>query len=115
MVYQLKRALSQRGDFKLDGDYRFVLIDEYQDLNARDLAVVRALAQASDQPKLFVVGDDDQSIYGFRFANPIGIRQFPEIYQCAERLDLELCFRCDKNILRHAEFVANQDRTPVRL
>ena len=107
LVYRLKRALDQSGDFKLDKEHKYVLIDEYQDLNACDLAVVRSLANRG--AKLFVVGDDDQSIYGFRFADPAGIRQFPEVYSGAERLDLEVCFRCDKEILRHAEFVANQD------
>lgn len=108
LVYRLKRALDQSGEFKLDHAYKYILIDEYQDLNACDLAVVRLLSENGDGAKLFVVGDDDQSIYGFRFADPVGIRRFPEDYG-AERLDLETCFRCDKEILRHAEFVASQD------
>jgi len=108
LVYRLKRALDQSGEFKLDHAYKYILIDEYQDLNACDLAVVRLLAANGADAKLFVVGDDDQSIYGFRFADPVGIRRFPEDYG-AERLDLETCFRCDKDVLRHAEFVASQD------
>jgi DNA helicase-2/ATP-dependent DNA helicase PcrA len=71
------------------------------------LAVVRLLSQRGGT--LFVVGDDDQSIYGFRYANPVGIRQFPEIYHTAARLQLSICYRCDKSIIRQAEFVADQD------
>ena len=108
LVYRLKRALEQRGEFNLDHEYKYVLIDEYQDLNACDLAVVRSLSTNTEGAKLFVVGDDDQSIYGFRYADPVGIRRFPEDYG-AERLDLEVCFRCDKEILKQAEFVASQD------
>lgn len=107
LVYKLKRTLDQSGEFKLDNEYKYVLIDEYQDLNACDLAVVRSLAEKG--AKIFVVGDDDQSIYGFRYADPIGIRQFPEVYSGAARLLLTTCYRCDKTIIQQAEFVADQD------
>jgi DNA helicase II / ATP-dependent DNA helicase PcrA len=107
LVYQLKRQLAQNREFILDKEYEYVLIDEYQDLNACDLAIVHELSQR--KAELFVTGDDDQSIYGFRYAYPFGIRQFPEIYQNTKRLALEICFRCDKNILKLAEFVANLD------
>ncbi len=109
LVYQLKRQLSQNRDFVLDRKYTHVLIDEYQDLNACDLAIVNELAKRDAE--LFVVGDDDQSIYGFRFASPAGIRNFPQMYDGSKKLALEVCFRCDKNILQSAEFVANLDAT----
>ena len=111
LVYQLKRQLSQNRDFALDKEYKHVLIDEYQDLNACDLAIVNELAKRGSE--LFVVGDDDQSIYGFRFASPAGIRNFPQMYDGSQKLALEVCFRCDKNILQSAEFVASLD--PTRL
>lgn len=111
LVYQLKKQLNQNRDFKLDKEYKHILIDEYQDLNACDLAVVNELAKRGAE--LFVAGDDDQSIYGFRFATPTGIRNFDQFYQNAQKLALEICFRCDKNILHSAEFVASLD--PARL
>ncbi len=107
LVYQLKKQLNQNRDFQLDKEYKHILIDEYQDLNACDLAVVGELAKRGAE--LFVAGDDDQSIYGFRFASPSGIRNFDQIYQNTQKLALEICFRCDKNILRSAEFVASLD------
>lgn len=111
LVYQLKKQLNQSRDFQLDKEYKHILIDEYQDLNACDLAIVNELAKRGAE--LFVAGDDDQSIYGFRFATPAGIRNFEQIYQNSKKLALEICFRCDKNILHSAEFVASLD--PARL
>jgi DNA helicase II / ATP-dependent DNA helicase PcrA len=111
LVYQLKKQLNQNRDFQLDKEYKHILIDEYQDLNACDLAIVNELAKRGAE--LFVAGDDDQSIYGFRFATPEGIRNFEQIYQNSKKLALEICFRCDKNILHSAEFVASLD--PKRL
>ena len=111
LVYQLKKQLNQSRDFQLDKEYKHILIDEYQDLNACDLAIVNELAKRGAE--LFVAGDDDQSIYGFRFATPEGIRNFEQIYQNSKKLALEICFRCDKSILHSAEFVASLD--PKRL
>ncbi|MBU1784518.1 MAG: ATP-dependent helicase [Candidatus Omnitrophica bacterium] len=107
LVYRFKKQLSQNRNFKLDKQYKHLLIDEFQDLNSCDLAIVRELYKKGAE--VFVVGDDDQSIYGFRYANPVGIRQFPEVYPDTKRLALETCFRCDKRILKAAEFVANLD------
>lgn len=107
LVYQLKKALEQRGDFELEGPMEHLLVDEYQDLNRCDLAVVREIA--SRNVELFIAGDDDQSIYGFRKAHPEGIRRFPQDYQGARELSLELCKRCDCGILDLGLFVARQD------
>jgi DNA helicase-2/ATP-dependent DNA helicase PcrA len=82
LVYQLKKALAQRGDFELEGPLEHFLVDEYQDLNRCDLAVVREIA--SRKVELFIAGDDDQSIYGFRKAHPEGIRRFPQDYPGAK-------------------------------
>jgi len=75
LVYRLKKALEQIDDFELEKKFHHILIDEYQDLNSCDLAVVEELSKKCGE--LFVAGDDDQSIYGFRYADPMGIR----IYQ----------------------------------
>jgi len=107
LVYQLKKALEQRGDFRLEGPLEYLLVDEYQDLNRCDLAVVHEIA--SRGVELFIAGDDDQSIYGFRMAHPEGIRRFPRDYRGAEELSLEICKRCDYGILDLGLFVARQD------
>ena len=61
LVYQLKQALEQRGDFKFGQPLKLVVIDEYQDLNRCDLAVIQQIETRGVE--LFVAGDDDQSIY----------------------------------------------------
>ncbi len=107
LVYQLKKALEQRGDFELEAPIEYLLVDEYQDLNRCDLAVVHEIA--SRDVELFIAGDDDQSIYGFRKAHPDGIRRFHLDYIRAESLSLEICKRCDRGILDIGLFVAQQD------
>jgi len=107
LVYQLKRALEQLQDFQLEAPTRHLLVDEYQDLNKCDLAVIRSLSQRGAE--LYVAGDDDQSIYGFRKAHPDGIRNFPDEYDGALDLPLTECKRCDRGILTIGEFVASLD------
>lgn len=107
LVYQLRRALNQYPDFDLEDDFQHVLVDEYQDLNACDLEVIRELSRR--RCEIYAAGDDDQSIYGFRYADPEGIRRFTADYRPCEDLSLEICHRCDRSILRIAEFVANLD------
>ena len=111
LVYQVKRALEQSGNFELESDFAHMLVDEYQDLNKCDLAVIRSIAERGCEQ--FAAGDDDQSIYGFRMAHPDGIRNFGNDYDQSQLLSLSTCMRCDKRIIRLAEFVADQD--PRRL
>ena len=106
LVYQLKLALEE-GAIYLGQCPSHVLIDEYQDLNACDLAVVKNLSRSGAE--LYVAGDDDQSIYGFRYANPEGIRRFITEYNGAADLSLTECRRCAEPILNTALFVAQQD------
>ena len=111
LVYQLKKALEQRSDFELEGPVEKLLVDEYQDLNRCDLAVVKYIAKRGAE--LFVAGDDDQSIYGFRMAHPEGIRRFTNDFTGSKPLSLTICKRCDRNILSLGLFVAKQD--PCRI
>ena len=107
LVYQLKKALEQRNDFELESPIEHLIVDEYQDLNRCDLAVVHHIE--SRGVELFIAGDDDQSIYGFRKAHPEGIRRFPEDYSDVAKLGLEICKRCDQDILAMGLSVAQQD------
>lgn len=107
LVYQLKRALEQEPGFKLEQDFKHVLVDEYQDLNKCDLAIIKNLTKRGAE--LFCAGDDDQSIYGFRYAYPEGIRQFDKDYSPSRLLGLSYCMRCDKKIIELGEFIAKLD------
>lgn len=106
LVYQLRKALEE-GDLEYPPTINYLLVDEYQDLNACDLAVVKSLSE--NGAELFCAGDDDQSIYGFRYANPEGIRTFTSQYNPSESLELSTCMRCDKKILEYSLYIAMQD------
>jgi ATP-dependent DNA helicase UvrD/PcrA len=75
-----------------------LIVDEFQDLNACDQEFVRLLTTYTGA-FLFVAGDDDQSIYAFRHANPAGIVNFPASYPAASSHTLTDCFRCAPAIL----------------
>lgn len=112
LVWQLKHAVEENPDeFDLEGDIQHLLVDEYQDLNKCDLAIVRILAELGAE--VFCTGDDDQSIYGFRRAHPAGIRRFLDEYYPSIPLELDICWRCDRAIIAVGQHVANLD--PLRL
>jgi len=92
-----------------------LIVDEFQDLNACDQEFVRRLV--SGGASLFVAGDDDQSIYSFRHANPDGIINFAATYQNAVTHSLTACFRCTPAVLQPAlNLIAyNPGRLPKQL
>lgn len=89
-----------------------LIVDEYQDLNACDQEFVRLLT--TNGATLFVAGDDDQSIYAFRHANPSGIVQFTTTYPAAATHTLNACFRCTPAVLTPATAMItfNPNRLP---
>jgi len=86
------------------GRYRHVVVDEYQDLNSLEQHLLDLIAEDAN---LCIAGDDDQSIYGFRYANPEGILAFRE-RNGVERIEIETCGRCAEPILNIAnELIAH--------
>ena len=79
---------------------KHLIVDEFQDLNPMDLRFVEALTDAG--AAVFVAGDDDQSLYSFRFAAPAGIQKFTQRYPDAGDHQLEACFRCTPAVLNAA-------------
>jgi superfamily I DNA/RNA helicase len=71
-----------------------LIVDEYQDLNPMDLEFVGSITDGG--AVTFVAGDDDQSIYSFRFALPQGIQTFPTTYPGCGDHSLRLCFRSSR-------------------
>lgn len=106
LIWRLKQAMGEHTEFVLDTP-SFLLVDEYQDLNKCDLQVIALIVQRGAE--LFCAGDDDQSIYGFRLAHPAGIRGFTQEYNPSADFSLKTCWRCDKEIIKLAQFVANMD------
>ena len=98
--------------------FRHVLVDEYQDTNHAQYALVRELVGAVDDPgELCVVGDADQSIYAFRGATIRNILQFEEDYPDATTILLEQNYRSTQTILSAANAVIerNESRRPKNL
>ncbi len=88
--------------------FRYILVDEFQDISPMQYKVVRLLAAPLDN--LFIVGDDDQSIYHFRGANPEIMLGFCSDYPEARRVLLNVNYRCSGNILQTAAEVIGKNR-----
>ncbi len=109
--------------FRQDGDalaryqrrYPFILVDEWQDTNMAQYELVKLLA--GKRANLFVVGDEDQSIYAFRGANYRNVARFREDYPQARVILLEQNYRSTQTILDVANSVIarNVHRHPKRL
>ena len=83
--------------------FQYILVDEFQDINHLQYDIVKMLA--APENNLFVVGDDDQSIYKFRGANITNILNFEKEYEDAKVIKLEQNYRSCGNILAAANAV----------
>ena len=89
--------------------FRYILVDEFQDINQLQYDIVRLLAEPENN--LFIVGDDDQSIYHFRGARPEIMLNFTKDYPRAEKVVLDVNYRCSKRILDSAMKVIGRNKT----
>ena len=83
--------------------YKSILVDEFQDVNQAQFACLQILAEKHQN--LFVVGDDDQSIYAFRGARPDFLLHFPTLYPAAKKVTLNTNYRSTERIVNLAERV----------
>ena len=88
----LLRAVSQR--------YQYVLVDEFQDINLVQFEIIKMLVQ--DKQQIFVVGDDDQSIYQFRGAKPAYLLDFKKYFPETQEIFLDVNYRCSNLILKQS-------------
>jgi DNA helicase II / ATP-dependent DNA helicase PcrA len=95
--------------------YQFILVDEFQDTNRAQYEMIRLLA--GEQRNVFVVGDEDQSIYSWRGADYRNVRRFYEDYPEAKIYLLEQNYRSTRTILdaAHAVIAHNEQRTDKKL
>ena len=102
MLVYCYELLTQRADI-LKGwqsRFRYILIDEFQDINKLQFDIVKLLAAPEDN--LFVVGDDDQSIYRFRGAKPEIMLGFQQVYPQAKQVLLDVNYRSQSRIVEGA-------------
>jgi DNA helicase-2/ATP-dependent DNA helicase PcrA len=88
---------------KLNRRYEFLMVDEYQDTNRSQYELMRLLSK--ERGNVAVVGDEDQSIYGWRGANIRNILDFERDFPGAKTIRLEQNYRSTKNILEAASAV----------
>ena len=102
MLIQCRNLFMKRPDIlkKWQEKFQYILVDEFQDVNQAQYDVVRMLAAPQDN--LFVVGDDDQSVYGFRGAKPGIMMEFMKDYPKARQILLDVNYRSSGYIVKGA-------------
>ncbi len=90
--------------------FRAILVDEFQDVNAEQYALLRLLSSGEG---LFVVGDDDQSIYGFRGSSPTVMQRFRQDFPGASRIFLGSNYRCSGSVCKAAGLMIGENRMRI--
>lgn len=88
--------------------FSFIMIDEFQDINLAQYEVIRLLS--GDSKNLTVVGDDDQSIYGFRGADPSIMKKFLANFPYAKTVMLEKNYRSAEPIIRFSMQIISENK-----
>ncbi|MCI9545162.1 MAG: ATP-dependent helicase [Lachnospiraceae bacterium] len=114
MLVYCHDLLKQREDIRRGWQQRFpyVLVDEFQDINTIQYQTIRMLAGYEDN--LFIVGDDDQSIYHFRGARPELMLNFKKDYPKAGQVLLDVNYRCSGQILQASQNMIQHNRFRFR-
>ncbi len=99
----LRKSISDR--------YRYIMVDEYQDTNELQFKLLKLLT--SEHNNICVVGDDDQSIYGWRGANVRNILDFPKKFKNTKIIKLEINYRSTQPILKAANELIEYNRQRV--
>ncbi len=117
MLYQCQKMLEEDAEVlkRWQEQFTYLLIDEYQDINPRQNQIIKLLS--GKHRNLFVVGDDDQSIYGFRGAKPSLMKQFLTDYPDCKQVLLDTNYRSVPEIVDASGKVIyeNKNRFPKKL
>ncbi len=110
LLFHVAHLLRENPELRaeLDAKFKYILVDEYQDTNLAQYAIVRALS--IDHPNLAVTGDPDQSIYGWRGADLNNILDFEKDYPSVKTVRLEKNYRSTPNVLRVADQLIQHNR-----
>ncbi len=111
MVLQCRDLFLSRKDILMrwQKKFHYIMIDEFQDINPMQYEVIRMLAKPEDN--LFIVGDDDQSIYGFRGSRPEIMLDFPKDYPKTVRVILAKNYRSTDRIVRTASKLVEHNKS----
>ena len=95
--------------------YPYILIDEFQDINQIQYDIIRMMAEPYNN--LFMVGDDDQSIYGFRGSKSEIMLHVPKDYPNLKLVELDINYRCHKDIIEASLRLIghNENRYPKKI
>ena len=105
------KILSENDDLRKETSnrYKYIMVDEYQDTNELQFQLLELLA--SEHGNLCVVGDDDQSIYGWRGANIRNILEFSDNFEKCKTVKLETNYRSTEPILKAANTLIEHNST----
>lgn len=111
VIPEVYRYLSANPAAPERAEFSHILVDEYQDLNKAEQAIIELLSGVAE---VCIVGDDDQSIYGFKHAHPDGIRDWLITNGGADDLSLVDCHRCPTSVVDMANaLIAKNVHRPV--
>ena len=110
MMVMCRELLTERPDIleRLHRMYRYILVDEFQDSNPLQYELLKLLAHPADN--LFCVGDDDQSVYGFRGASPNIMQRMKKEFSGTKLVKLTENYRCDRLITEASAIVIEDNR-----
>ncbi len=108
LLLYLKLLLENNDNIRktLSNQYKYIMVDEYQDTNTLQADIIKLLA--SEHNNIMAVGDDAQSIYAFRGANYRNILDFPKMFPDTKIIKLEQNYRSTQNILKLTNKIISQ-------
>lgn len=107
VIYLALRYLRNNPASTEIGKYDAILVDEYQDLNKSEQEFIHLIR---GDASIVIVGDDDQSIYGFKFAHPEGIRSIQNLYGNFQDIPFEMIRRCPKLVTQLASTLISRNK-----
>ncbi len=113
MINMVLEVFESNNDFlkKVSGQFKYFLVDEYQDTNYSQNKIVFYLAEGAQSKNIFVVGDDDQIIYEFQGAKTDTLEKFLTLYPDTKVICLNENNRSTQNILDFSYEIISQDKT----
>jgi superfamily I DNA/RNA helicase len=111
LIYQSAKILSEQPELqeKLAKEHRWILVDEFQDINYLQYQLLQFITAGATNPNLFIIGDPNQAIYGFRGSSTRFISRFITDYSQTTIYKLNTSYRCSNNILKASGDILQED------